>query len=198
MKGNIVKIKNVISAGISTREKIMRSLITILRSKKTLNISLAFVKCWYHAWIYIVVVGMAAMIFYGFHSSNWTNLGKYLLISFLFLIEIVLYFRVAALLINILSKNKHEDLTSLGVNLFSLFFLDIISLLSGKFQGQSLRTFKQLLEVIPKDSIAYEVYSQIYLYIPSVFYFIKPHLEGTSLFITSVIVVSLSAKNKSE
>ncbi len=173
----------------------IENLVNFFKSKKVSTLCLLFFKYWYFLWILITVFSFLFLFYYRIHSG-FAVIKHVILIHTSLFIESFVYYKIASNVIFVLSeefKITSRWLENLSVYFFILFFLDIASMFSGGFHNSLEKSAVKFLEVLPVDSAFYSLYKKIYLYIPSIFDFIMPHMEGTSLLI---IGISLAVASK--
>jgi hypothetical protein len=178
----------------------MDYLISILSNKRLLNLSLFFLRSWYLTWLVIAVLSYSILTYYNLDRGLFSIERLTYIHSSLF-IKSFLYFRIVTDVVDIKSESfrlSKQWLERLSACFFMLFLFDAISIIAGPFLNTSKVSSRKFLEIIPVESVFYPIYSRIYLYIPAVFDFVHPHMEGTSLLILSIFLAYLSAKVNDE
>lgn len=169
----------------------------VLRNKRLIHSCLFFLSSWYIFWICMGTLAMIVQIFLGFNRPDFYTVSRPLFTSVFLIIKMGFYYRVTRILGGLIFSKSSADLRTQGMvrlslAFFYLFLLDSISLFNGKFYPSSTDTAKDFMKVLTEGSTIYEIYSKIYIYIPMVFDFINPQIEGTALLVTSVVLLSLS------
>lgn len=176
----------------------MKYVLSLLSKKRVLAGSLTFVKWWYFTWLFFLIVTAAISIFH-FLASGKVYIGNSRIpVLLIFIFECVLYIQIIKRTEDFFSLRENNNKTSImyevGVKFFLLFFLDFVGLFFGEIQSESKNLPVLLLKSFDPGSNFYAIYSKIYSYIPVVFNFIKPNLEGSSLLVmASVLIFSSKA-----
>lgn len=169
-----------------------------MKNKKLLSLSLGFLKWWYLAWLGIAALGFVLAIYYSF-THEIRNVGHLFLVNSVLLIKSFVYWKISNILAYLLigdSLEKRVNLKNMSNCFLVLFCFDLISLFAGGGGGGLKGASQKFLEILPSDSVFYPIYSKVYLYLPAVFNFIEPRLEGISLIILSIILATLSRKEE--
>ena len=177
----------------------MRYIVNLLSRDGFTTGCLNFVKVWYLLWVVIsffslflsmylfLKIGGSSKVFTIFHNSIFLIINSFL------------YLKITSALKTLITNEingSHLVLFRISGYLLWLFFLDTISFLAGGDTGSAKFASVKFLEILPEDSVFYSVYLKIYLYIPAVFDFIKPQVEGTTLLVLAAICAGFSKIDK--
>lgn len=156
------------------------------KEKKVLRIFLLFFSGWY---LISSVVALCTLFLCTFlYVSEGSIGGRVVFVSVVFLVKTLIYVTIARSLVRYFEIDKNEKkLQLVSVCFLILFALDLVSLFTGDFNENSTNAAKLLLELLSTESWYNEGYSRIFLYVPAVYDFLKPQLEGVTLLLLSVI-----------
>ncbi len=174
----------------------MKSVIALLGSKKIFHVTFVLIKSWFFFWLAISITSIVAGVYLYLVQDIYKAIGV-LLPSFILLIKSILYIYVLKKAVKLFTEMESysSSLEVISFNLLMLFFIDASSLFLGSTNGDSIKKTSILfLDVLNKDSTFYEFYSNVYIYIPAAFHFIRPELEGVSLLVLSVITAFASRR----
>lgn len=173
------------------------NIIKKLGSDKALNLCVKYIKLWYISWVAIGVITLTFSIIY-FKQYGDLELGRMIYLHFVLFLKSLLYFIIAKELILVLKNEQgyNGKLRKIGMIFFILFIIDIAAMLTGKVASSNKSSLESFLGLLSKDSFSYTIYSKIYFYIPSLFDFLQPQIQGVSLLIMAVVFFMLSFRAK--
>lgn len=175
----------------------MEPITNLLANKRLLFVSLFFVKLWYFLWLIFALLSYVFIFYFGYTNEEF-KVGRIFIINSVLLIKSIVYFKTAKVLLQLFFQDTQKNgahIAHLSMSFFILFCFDVSALLIGTTKQDGIERMSQLLlDAIGDDSVFYPFYSKIYLYIPAVFDFIKPDLEGSSLLVLSIVLAGIYRK----
>lgn len=174
----------------------MNKMLGLTKYKKLALLGLRYFKWLYIILIIITILSFLFMLYYQF-QNEFSDTKRLIFIHISLLIKSILYYKIASSLLLLLKDNANVSkkwFERIGGAFFLLFLLDLISLVFGKFQNTPNKAAELFLQILPKGGTSYFLYEKVYLFIPAIYNFFLPRIEGISLLILAVTLSALAVR----
>lgn len=160
---------------------------------------IGYLKWWSIVWGIFGIVCIVGFIIFKISYPENPKVLRLFFLSIFILIKNSLYLKIYFCLKDIfLSKHISVRLRTTGICFLALFFMDLASFFFGDSTNSKRSSVKMFAEILPVDGFFTQFFLKIYGYIPAVYDFLNPQIEGISLFLIGVCLISFSREFQTE